>query len=118
MTNKKQVGMSLWSYFFTDSVLLFLHEVRRPQATKLTELNFSLKYSFFIDYFLVQTQSQVKFVSPSYWPKCPRQVKLTDSLISNICRRNQRRIQNPVKYLRWSFLQKEAVNYFCKKIHL
>ena len=49
--------MSLCSYFFTDTVLWFLHEVRRPQTTKLNELNLSLKYSFFVDYSQVIDQN-------------------------------------------------------------
>ena len=34
---------------------------------------------------------------------------------------NQRRIQNPVKHLKWSFLRKQrlkTVTYFCKRLHL
>ena len=30
----------------------------------------------------------------------------------------QRRIQNPVKHLRWSVLELKAVNYFRKTLHL
>ena len=32
--------------------------------------------------------------------------------------RLQKRIQNPIKHIRWSVLRKKAVNYFRKAFHL
>ena len=81
----------------------------------LTFVKLSWKFlSFFLNSLNVISTSPPYKGSSQIW-RVPDFMNMHDKNAA-ICNKEQKRIQNSVKHLRWSFLQK-AVNYIHKKLH-